>query len=206
MDNGQSFGGKRFILRLPRKPEIGLLRQRNAGHACFPCRQRCGVNVPMIFGFNTDIATIDTVYHVQTEVREQLPRLESQIFVRGRCIGKRAGVLPESATEEQIQELARAQHRRIVEAVRAGLVDDVLKQEKGEELSVELLSSRRLPVARTILRLRVLSGGSVAPGARVSVNWKIASASGVLEERLTDEAGVVELRLKFGEAAVELDI
>jgi len=160
----------------------------------------------MIFGFNTDIATIDSVYHVQTEVREQLPRLESQIFVRGRCIGKRAGVLPESATEEQIQELARAQHRRIVEAVRAGLVDDVLKQEKGEELSVELLGLRRLPGARTILRLRVLSGGSVAPGARVGVNWKIASTSGVLEERLTDEAGVVEMRLKSGEAAVELDI
>ena len=47
---------------------------------------------PMIFGFNTDIAAEGTVYHVQTEVREQESRLESQVFVRGRCIGKRAVV------------------------------------------------------------------------------------------------------------------
>ena len=160
----------------------------------------------MIFGFNTDIAVMDRVYHVQTEVREQSPRLESQIFVRGRCIGKRAGVLPDSATEPQIQELARAQHRRIVEAVRAGQVDDVLKQEKGEELSVELLGSRRVPGDRTILRLRVLSGGSVAPGAQVWVSWKIGSAAGVLEERLTDKAGVVEMCLAAGENAVELEV
>jgi hypothetical protein len=40
----------------------------------------------------------------------------------------------------------------------------------------------------------------------VGVNWKIASASGVLEDRLTDKAGVVEMHLKSGEAAVELGI
>ena len=160
----------------------------------------------MIYGFNTDIAASDTVYHVQTEVREQQPRLESQIFVRGRCIGKRAGVLPAVASEEEIQELARAHHRRIVEAVRAGSVDDVLKQETAEALCVEFLGARRLPDDKTVLRLRVLSGGSVAPHAQVGVNWKIASASGVLEERLTDEAGVVEMRLAAADVAVELDV
>ena len=83
----------------------------------------------MIFGFNTDIAAEGTVYHVQTEVREQDSRLESQVFVRGRCIGKRAVVLPPEATQEEIQELARAQHRWVVEAVRGGFVDDALNQE-----------------------------------------------------------------------------
>ena len=83
---------------------------------------------PMIFGFNTDIAAEGTVYHVQTEVREQESRLESQVFVRGRCIGKRAAVLPPDATEEEIQELARAQHRWVVEAVRGGFVDDALRR------------------------------------------------------------------------------
>jgi len=179
----------------------------------------------MIFGFNTDIAAADTVYHVQTEVREQLPRLESQIFVRGRCIGKRAGVLPESATDEQIQELARAQHRWVVESLRAGQVDEVLgpslpAANKAEELSVELLSSypskptTGLPGDRpqpqngekSVLRLRVLSGGSIAPRARVGINWKIDSASGVLEDRLTNDAGVVELCLAQTDATVELEV
>jgi hypothetical protein len=160
----------------------------------------------MIFGFNTDIAVSDAVYHVQTEVRDQQPRLESQIFVGGRCIGKRAGVLPEPASDEQIQELARAQHRWIVEAIRAGFVEDVLKQEPEAGLSVEYLSSQRLHDEKTILRLRVLSGGCVASGARVGVNWKIATASGVLEDRLTDQAGVVEMRLALAGSPAELDV
>ena len=44
----------------------------------------------MIFGFNTDIRHDDTVYHVQSEAREGDQLLQTQVFVRGRCIGKRA--------------------------------------------------------------------------------------------------------------------
>ncbi|MGA9474269.1 MAG: hypothetical protein WBV36_17515 [Terriglobales bacterium] len=44
----------------------------------------------MIFGFNTDIRHDDTVYHVQSEAREAEHLLQTQVFVRGRCIGKRA--------------------------------------------------------------------------------------------------------------------
>jgi len=44
----------------------------------------------MIFGFNTDIRHQDTVYHVQSEAREGAQLLQTQVFVRGRCIGKRA--------------------------------------------------------------------------------------------------------------------
>jgi hypothetical protein len=44
----------------------------------------------MIFGFNTDIRHEDTVYHVQSEAREGEHLLQTQVFVRGRCIGKRA--------------------------------------------------------------------------------------------------------------------
>ena len=44
----------------------------------------------MIFGFNTDIKQGDTVYHVQSEARESELLLQTQVFVRGRCIGKRA--------------------------------------------------------------------------------------------------------------------
>jgi hypothetical protein len=44
----------------------------------------------MIFGFNTDIRHDDTVYHVQSEAREGEQLLQTQVFVRGRCIGKHA--------------------------------------------------------------------------------------------------------------------
>src|ERR1700690_2017324 len=44
----------------------------------------------MIFGFNTDIRHNDTVYHVQSEAREGEQLLQTQVFVRGRCVGKRA--------------------------------------------------------------------------------------------------------------------
>jgi hypothetical protein len=171
----------------------------------------------MIFGFNTDIAAEGTVYHVQTEVREQEPRLESQVYVQGRCIGKRAMVLPCDATEEEIQELARAQHRWVVEAVRGGFVDDALndntptqetelKQETAEELVVELLGSQRVSAEDAILRFRVLSGGYVAGLAEVTASWKIESVSVVLKSVFTNDAGVAEMRLVLPEVAAELEV
>ena len=45
---------------------------------------------PMIFGFNTDVKHGDTVYHVQSEARQNEFLFQTQVFVRGRCIGKRA--------------------------------------------------------------------------------------------------------------------
>lgn len=160
----------------------------------------------MIFGFNTDITAAGTVYHVQTEVREQERRLESQVFVRGRCIGKRSAELPPDAVEEGIQELARAQHRWLVEAVRAGFVDDVLNQGTVEELVVQFLGSERLPGDEVMLRFRVLSGGFVAGSAELTASWKMESASGVLESAFTDDAGVAEMLLALGEGTAELEV
>ena len=55
----------------------------------------------MIFGFNTDIRHDDIVYHVQSEAREGEQLLQTQVFVRGRCIGKRAiSYAPGSTAEE----------------------------------------------------------------------------------------------------------
>ncbi len=88
--------------------------------------------------------------------------------------------LPDAA-EEGIQELARAQHRWVVEAVREGFVDDVLNQETAEELVVQFLGSQRVSGEEVVLRFRVLSGGYVAASAQVGACWKIEAASGVLE-------------------------
>jgi hypothetical protein len=159
----------------------------------------------MIFGFNTDITAMGTVYHVQTEVREQEQRLESQVFVQGRCIGKRSTSLPSDAVEKGVQELARAQHRWVVEAVREGFVDDVLNLETVEELVVQFLGSQRLSGEGVILRFRVLSGGYVAGSAEVLASWKMESASGV-HSAFTDDAGVAEMLLELGDGTAELEV
>ena len=53
----------------------------------------------MIFGFNTDVKSGDTVYHVQSEAREHESILQTQVFVRGRCIGKKAASYAAAASE-----------------------------------------------------------------------------------------------------------
>lgn len=91
------------------------------------------------FGFNTDIKFGDTVYHVQSEERRYDSQLQTQIFVRGRCIGKYSsvyastgdeGARDQSAIDESLShELLKAQHRLIVEAVRAGKIEEMLAQQ-----------------------------------------------------------------------------
>lgn len=160
----------------------------------------------MIFGFNTDIRVQGTVYHVQTEARGQERRLESQVFVSGRCIGKRWSELPEEAAEETAQELARAQHRWIVDAVRQGFADDVLIHEASEELTVQFLGSQRISDEDVMLRFQVLFGGLKAESAQVSAVWKTDTSWGVLEDALTNDSGVVEMRMSHDGSQVELEL
>lgn len=82
----------------------------------------------MIFGFNTDVKYGAAVYHVQSEARENELLLQTQVFVKGRCIGKRAtsyaGRMQEPGfSDDQMHELLKDQHRRMVEAVRAGRIE-----------------------------------------------------------------------------------
>lgn len=85
----------------------------------------------MIFGFNTDIKVDETVYHVQSEEREAEKLLQTQVFVKGHCIGKRAlnFSADEASThnEQTRHELLREQHRSIVQAIREGHLDTVIE-------------------------------------------------------------------------------
>jgi hypothetical protein len=157
-----------------------------------------------IFGFNTDIRVDETVYHVQTEVRAQERRLESQVFVSGRCIGKRSVAIPQSDSDDVIQEMARNQHRWVVEAVREGFVDDVLNQDSGETLVVQFLGAQRVSGDSVILKFRVLSGGFLVAQARVGAQWKTASAGGEIVSTVTDQAGVAQMHLELFPGAAEL--
>ena len=109
----------------------------------------------MIFGFNTDIRHQDTVYHVQSEAREAEQVLQTQVFVRGRCIGKHAvpyaAISPTdgddgSAGGEQNREepnrsdqnhdqhrekMLRDLHRQVLDAIREGRLDSILGKDEA---------------------------------------------------------------------------
>ncbi len=142
----------------------------------------------MIFGFNTDVAGRDGVYHVQTEDRgAKNPVVESIVYVGGKIMGRRrTSYSPREATPERIEELVRRQHKDLVEAIRSGVwvpggTDgrtlpatpqgyqiELLNQDgvrHGEYLRFQLSVRDRAenkPAAAVALEVRWLLGGTVA--------------------------------------------
>lgn len=92
-----------------------------------------GCNV--IFGFNTDVKYGDTVYHVQSEVRENVSLLQTQVFVKGRCLGKYATSFAHHAgpdfNEDRLHDLLKQQHKHFVECARAGTIDEEIESGRG---------------------------------------------------------------------------
>src|SRR3954469_16997108 len=85
----------------------------------------------MIFGFNTDIKHEGTVYHVQSEARKAEKLLQTQVFVRGRCIGKRATSYAEMEqqpdfTEDHMHDMLKVQHRGMIDGIRGGKLNELL--------------------------------------------------------------------------------
>ncbi len=147
----------------------------------------------MIFGFNTDIKSGNTIYHVQSEAREHERLLQTQIFVRGHCIGKKAASYAELVShsefsEDRMHEMLKSQHRNTVECLRAGQIDEalgrvrplneVLSDMSGVQipapssqpvsLSLEFLNSAPVLAGETLqLRFRVLQGDKPVNGAKL---------------------------------------
>ena len=168
----------------------------------------------MIFGFNTDIKQGDTVYHVQSEAREGELLLQTQVFVRGRCIGKRAtpyaDKLAGGFTDQQKEHGLRDQHRLVLDAIRDGHLDQVLdKRETPEtlaaikELDVQWLNANSVHSEQNLtMRLRVTEGGSGVSGARLTVRFARLDAAPFYAQVVTDPAGDAEMKLEMDEASL----
>ncbi|MBZ5600032.1 MAG: hypothetical protein LAN83_17105 [Acidobacteriia bacterium] len=139
----------------------------------------------MIFGFNTDVKHEDTVYHVQSEAREGELLLQTQVFVRGRCIGKRASSYADKAaqggfTDQQKEQVLRDQHRLVLDSIREGRLDSVLdKRDTPEalaaikELDLQWLNAESVHADQNLtMRLRVTDGGSGVQGARLTFSHR----------------------------------
>jgi hypothetical protein len=166
----------------------------------------------MIFGFNTDVKHEDTVYHVQSEARENERILQTQVFVRGRCIGKRATPYGDKTggdlTDQQREQVLRDQHRLVLDAIRDGRVDAVLDKVDTPatlaaitELDLQWLNAESVHnEGNLVMRLRVTEAGTGVPGARLTFRFARPNAVPFYTQAVTDSSGVTEMRVEMDEA------
>jgi len=180
----------------------------------------------MIFGFNTDIRHEDTIYHVQSEAREGEHLLQTQVFVKGRCIGKRAvpygssaeeGKNPQSNNQDKDKDkdkdrekLLRELHREVLDAIRAGKLDSIFdKRDTPEtlaavkELDLEWINAGSVHSSGALtMNIRVTEGGATVEGARLTLRFARPDAAPYYAQVLTDAKGSAEMNVQVDEKSL----
>ena len=166
----------------------------------------------MIFGFNTDVKHGDTIYHVQSEAREGELLLQTQVFVRGRCIGKKATSYASKAAEAQFgdaqkEQQLREQHRLVLDAIREGKLESVFDHPEPEalaavkELDVQWLNSASVVAENNLtMQLRVTEGGAAASGARLTFRFARPGVAPFYTQAVADAGGAAEIKIEVEEA------
>lgn len=171
----------------------------------------------MIFGFNTDIRHEDIVYHVQSEAREAEQLLQTQIFVKGRCIGKRAVPFAASAgkggsptSDQDREKMLRELHREVLDAIRDGKLESVLdKRDSSEtlaavkELDLEWVNAGSVHSNSALtMFIRVTDGGATVEGARLTLRFARPDAAPYYAQVVTDAHGNAEMSVRVDEGAL----
>jgi hypothetical protein len=171
----------------------------------------------MIFGFNTDIRHEDTVYHVQSEAREAEQLLQTQVFVRGRCIGKHAipygaaeGKSGSNSNDQDREKMLRELHREMLDAIRDGRLDSILdKRDTPEtlaavkELDLQWVNAQSVHSSGALtMQIRVTDGGAIVPGARLTLRFARPDAAPYYAQVLTDAQGNAEMHVQVDEKSL----
>jgi hypothetical protein len=168
----------------------------------------------MIFGFNTDVKHGDTIYHVQSEARESEKLLQTQVFVRGRCVGKRAISYANSATQAgfgdpQKEQQLRDQHRLVLESIREGKLESVLDRAETEtlasikQLDVQWENAASVHSNRNLtMQLRVTEGGAAVASARLTFRFARPDAAPFYTQAVTDSGGNAQISIEVEESAL----
>ena len=170
----------------------------------------------MIFGFNTDIRHEDTVYHVQSEAREGEQLLQTQVFVQGRCIGKRAVPYGPGAgkgfqsNDQNMEKWLRELHREVLDAIRDGKVDSIFDRRETpetlaavKELDLEWINAGSVHAGGALtMRIRVTDGGATVEGARLTLRFARADAAPYYAQVLTDAEGSAEMSVQVDEKSL----
>ena len=167
----------------------------------------------MIFGFNTDVKHGDTIYHVQSEARESEKLLQTQVFVRGQCVGKKA--IPYGSAQEsgygdpQKEQQLRDQHRLVLEAIREGKLESVLDKAESEslagikQLDVQWENATSVHANRNLtMQLRVTEGGTAIGSARLTFRFARPDAAPFYTQAITDAAGGASISFEVDESAL----
>lgn len=166
----------------------------------------------MIFGFNTDVKHGDTIYHVQSEARESEKLLQTQVFVRGRCIGKKATPYASqeaSFGDPQKEQQLRDQHRLVLEAIREGKLESVIDRADSEalanvkQLDVQWANAESVHTDRSLtMRLHVTEGDAAVPSARLTFRFARPDAAPFYTQAVTDASGNAEISVEVDESAL----
>ena len=168
----------------------------------------------MIFGFNTDVKHGDTIYHVQSEARESEELLQTQVFVRGRCVGKRAVSYAASAAQatvgdSQKEQQLRDQHRLVLEAIREGKLESVLDRAETEVLAAIKQLDLQWQNAASVhangnlnMQLGVTEAGVPVSGARLTFRFARPDAAPFYTQAVSSAAGAAEISFEVEESAL----
>jgi hypothetical protein len=173
----------------------------------------------MIFGFNTDAKVGDTVYHVQSEARENDLLLQTQVFVKGHCIGKRASSYAEKTVQpgfsvEQMHELLKSQHRMMLEAVRESRAESVfcsdgeVQDVNAGGLAVKWVNSDAVFSGGTAtLKLFIRDLGVAADGALITSRLSLTADAPIHSQSATEADGSADLEIALpAEPAPEMPV
>lgn len=161
-----------------------------------------------IFGFNTDVKQGEQVYHVQTEARQNDLLFETQVFVKGQCIGKKTvsyahRLRQADFSDAGMQELLKAQHKAVLEAIQQDALksafnsDSDIQDIHGAGLSIKWVAVAESSDGSSItLHFQVLDSGQPVSGAEVTVFPCIAGAEAALTRGATDSSGTAGVFLE----------
>ena len=161
----------------------------------------------MIFGFNTDVKQGDTVYHVQSEARKADLLLQTMVFVQGHCVGKYASSYADQVSnpgfsEEHMHDLLKNQHREVLEAVKAGSIEQFFRDQteirdaEGNTLALTWLNpDEPLVQNRFLLRLLVSNAGVAVDGALVTSRLQYPAGVPIHSQVVSESDGRAELEV-----------
>lgn len=160
-----------------------------------------------IFGFNTDVKYEDKVYHVQSEARRSDLLVQTLVFVKGQCVGKRTVSYAENASkpdfsEDVIHELLKTQHRTIVDSITAGKMESALGLAAevpdigGSSLSLTWIKAEPMGSGSTLtIQFQLTDSGKGVAGAEVLSRVGTNFDGPVAAHGTTDQSGNVVMRI-----------
>ncbi|HWZ45724.1 MAG TPA: hypothetical protein VNW97_19775 [Candidatus Saccharimonadales bacterium] len=164
-----------------------------------------------IFGFNTDVRHGETVYHVQSEVRQTEVVMQTMVFVKGQCVAKRVVSYANAAaekgfSEEQIHELIKLQHKSVIDAISEGRIDSVrgatleLHAGGGEVgLSLQLIKTETNSADASIIMYFHVSEEGKNVSAEIVARAGVADDAKIITSVTTGDDGNVGIHVPFDE-------